>query len=212
MRAFLSADVHLRRRDRLSGRIDAGNGRGVPLDAGGLAFHQFTVGHSHLTMYGFVNFAIWGGIYALLPAATGKYPGQVGLALHFWMALVGSFIYVISLSIGGTIQGLDWMQRIAVHSVGHGHAAVLCLARRRRLADVSEPCGVRLERLAHDASAPAPRRCRWRRALADERRHEQAGADRRWFDAGLCGARAADGRVARHHAFADAAPARASSR
>jgi cytochrome c oxidase cbb3-type subunit 1 len=28
--------------------------------------------------------------------------------LHFWMAVVGSFIYVISLSIGGTIQGFDW--------------------------------------------------------------------------------------------------------
>ena len=70
---------------------------------------NFTVGHSHLTMYGFVNFAIWGGVYALLPLATGKAPSQLGLSLHFWMAVVGSFIYVISLSIGGTIQGLDWM-------------------------------------------------------------------------------------------------------
>jgi cytochrome c oxidase cbb3-type subunit 1 len=26
------------------------------------------------------------------------------------MALVGSFIYVLSLSIGGTIQGLNWMR------------------------------------------------------------------------------------------------------
>ena len=26
------------------------------------------------------------------------------------MAVVGSFIYVISLSIGGTLQGLDWMR------------------------------------------------------------------------------------------------------
>jgi cbb3-type cytochrome oxidase subunit 1 len=33
--------------------------------------------------------------------------GQIGLRLHFWPALLGSFIYVISLSIGGTIQGLD---------------------------------------------------------------------------------------------------------
>ena len=73
-------------------------------------FNNFTIGHSHLTMYGFVNFAIWGGLYALLPLATGKTPGRLGLALHFWMALVGSFIYVISLSIGGTVQGLDWMQ------------------------------------------------------------------------------------------------------
>jgi cytochrome c oxidase cbb3-type subunit I len=70
---------------------------------------NFTVGHSHLTMYGFVNFAIWGGVYALLPLATGKAPGHLGMSLHFWMAVVGSFIYVISLSIGGTIQGLDWM-------------------------------------------------------------------------------------------------------
>jgi cytochrome c oxidase cbb3-type subunit 1 len=61
-------------------------------------------------MYGFVTFAVWGGIYALLPAATGKYASGLGLALHFWMALVGSFIYIISLSIGGTFQGLDWVR------------------------------------------------------------------------------------------------------
>jgi len=70
---------------------------------------NFTVGHSHLTMYGFVTFAVWGGIYACLPLATGKHPGTLGLAMHFWMALVGSSIYVIALSIGGTIQGLDWI-------------------------------------------------------------------------------------------------------
>ena len=72
-------------------------------------FTNFTVGHSHLTMYGFVTFAIWGGVYALLPLATGKQPQLLGLTLHFWMALVGSFIYVISLSVGGTIQGLNWI-------------------------------------------------------------------------------------------------------
>jgi cytochrome c oxidase cbb3-type subunit 1 len=72
-------------------------------------FTNFTIGHSHLTMYGFVTFAIWGGIYALLPLATGKRPPHLGLMVHFWMALVGSFIYIVSLSIGGTIQGLDWI-------------------------------------------------------------------------------------------------------
>ena len=70
---------------------------------------NFTVGHSHWTMYGFISFAIWGGVYALLPQATGKSASQLGVAAHFWMALVGSFIYIISLSIGGTVQGLDWM-------------------------------------------------------------------------------------------------------
>jgi cytochrome c oxidase cbb3-type subunit 1 len=70
---------------------------------------NFTVGHSHLTMYGIITFATWGGIYALLPLATGRQAGRLGMAMHFWMALVGIFIYVTSLSIGGTIQGLDWM-------------------------------------------------------------------------------------------------------
>ena len=70
---------------------------------------NFTIGHSHWTMYGFVTFAVWGGVYALLPLATGRNAGPMGLALHFWMAVVGSFIYVLSLSIGGTIQGLDWI-------------------------------------------------------------------------------------------------------
>jgi cytochrome c oxidase cbb3-type subunit I len=70
---------------------------------------NFTVGHSHLTMYGIITFVIWGGIYGLLPLATGKQASPLGTALHFWMALVGCFIYVTSLSIGGTIQGLDWM-------------------------------------------------------------------------------------------------------
>ena len=71
-------------------------------------FTNFTVGHSHLTMYGFVTFGLWGGLYALLPLATGKHASRLGMALHFWLALVGSFIYIVSLSVGGTIQGLDW--------------------------------------------------------------------------------------------------------
>jgi cytochrome c oxidase cbb3-type subunit 1 len=70
---------------------------------------NFTVGHSHLTMYGIITFVIFGGIYGLLPLATGRSASQLGMALHFWMALVGCFIYVTALSIGGTIQGLDWM-------------------------------------------------------------------------------------------------------
>jgi cytochrome c oxidase cbb3-type subunit 1 len=67
-----------------------------------------TVGHSHWTMYGIIVFVIWGGTYALLPLATGKQADRLGMALHFWMASVGVFIYVASLTIGGTIQGLDW--------------------------------------------------------------------------------------------------------
>ncbi|TAM09621.1 MAG: cytochrome oxidase [Nevskiaceae bacterium] len=73
-------------------------------------FTNFTVGHSHLTMYGFVTFAAWGAVYALLPLSTGKNPGRFGMATHFWLALVGMGMYVIALSIGGSVQGWDWIQ------------------------------------------------------------------------------------------------------
>ncbi|MGH6679871.1 MAG: cbb3-type cytochrome c oxidase subunit I, partial [Bradyrhizobium sp.] len=55
---------------------------------------NYTVGHSHLTMYGFVTFAIWGGVYALLPRATGKYPHNLAMGIHFWLCAIGVAIYV----------------------------------------------------------------------------------------------------------------------
>jgi cytochrome c oxidase cbb3-type subunit 1 len=71
-------------------------------------FTSFTVGHSHATMYGFVTFLVWGGVYALLPLATGKQPSLLLTGVHFWFALIGVTLYVLVLSIGGTIQGMDW--------------------------------------------------------------------------------------------------------
>ena len=71
---------------------------------------NFTVGYSHLTMYGFVTFSIWGGVYALLPQATGRTAPDLALGIHFWLSTVGVVIYVLALSIGGTEQGLDWLR------------------------------------------------------------------------------------------------------
>jgi cytochrome c oxidase cbb3-type subunit I len=71
-------------------------------------FTSFTVGHSHATMYGFITFLVWGGVYALLPLATGKQPSLLLTGVHFWFALIGVTLYVLVLSIGGTIQGVDW--------------------------------------------------------------------------------------------------------
>ncbi len=71
-------------------------------------FTNFTIGHSHATMYGFITFIAWGAIYALLPKATGKQPNLVATGLHFWFATIGVTAYVVALSIGGTLQGLNW--------------------------------------------------------------------------------------------------------
>jgi cytochrome c oxidase cbb3-type subunit I len=71
-------------------------------------FTSFTVGHSHATMYGFVTLIVFGAVYALLPLATGKQPSTLLTGVHFWFALVGVTLYVLVLSIGGTIQGMNW--------------------------------------------------------------------------------------------------------
>src|SRR5690606_25177549 len=77
-------------------------------------FTNFTVAHSHLTMYGFIAFLIWGGVYGLLPRLTGREPRQAWVGVHFWFALVGLAFYGGALMIGGTLQGLSWISQAPV--------------------------------------------------------------------------------------------------
>lgn len=76
-------------------------------------FTNFTIAHSHLTMYGFVSFLIWGGIYSLIPRLTGNEPPQILVGIHFWFALLGVLIYGVALMIGGTMQGESWISGAA---------------------------------------------------------------------------------------------------
>jgi cytochrome c oxidase cbb3-type subunit I len=72
-------------------------------------FTNFTIAHSHMTLYGFVSFLIWGGVYGLFPRLTGREPPHLLVGVHFWFALVGVLIYGTSLMIGGTEQGRLWI-------------------------------------------------------------------------------------------------------
>lgn len=72
-------------------------------------FTDFTVAHSHLTMYGIICFFLWAGIYALVPRITGKEAPQITVGAHFWLALIGLLFYTIPLMYGGTLKGLMWM-------------------------------------------------------------------------------------------------------
>jgi len=83
-------------------------------------FTNFTVGHAHAAMYGFVAFLVWGGIYGLLPRLTHREPSILLVGVHFWFALLGLGIYLVALSLGGTLQGLDWLaKRPFIDSVVH---------------------------------------------------------------------------------------------
>lgn len=72
-------------------------------------FTNFTVGHSHLAMYGFVAFGIWGIIYGLVPKLTGRGPSENAMGLHFWLAFLGGSLYVIAISAAGILQGSSWV-------------------------------------------------------------------------------------------------------
>lgn len=73
-------------------------------------FTDFTVAHSHLTMYGIIAFFLWGGIYAIVPRLTRQEPPQITVGIHFWMAFVGMMFYTIPLMTGGTLRGVMWME------------------------------------------------------------------------------------------------------
>lgn len=72
-------------------------------------FTDFTVAHSHLTMYGIITFFLWGFIYALVPRITRREPPQVTVGIHFWLAFIGLMFYSVPLMVGGTLKGLSWM-------------------------------------------------------------------------------------------------------
>ena len=74
-------------------------------------FTDFTVAHSHMTMYGIITFMLWAFIYTLVPRLTGKEPPKIWVGIHFWLALIGLLFYIISLMIGSTEKGLMWMAK-----------------------------------------------------------------------------------------------------
>lgn len=72
-------------------------------------FTDFTVAHSHMTMYGIICFFVWAGIYAVIPRLTGKEPPQITVGAHFWLALIGLLFYTVPLMYGATLKGMMWV-------------------------------------------------------------------------------------------------------
>ena len=72
-------------------------------------FTDFTVAHSHLTMYGIITFFLWAFTYTIVPRLTGKEPPQISVGAHFWLALIGLMFYTVPLMLGSTLRGVAWM-------------------------------------------------------------------------------------------------------
>jgi cytochrome c oxidase cbb3-type subunit 1 len=73
-------------------------------------YTDWTVGHVHAGALGWVAFITFGAIYTLVPWLW-KRPAMYSKRLveaHFWLALVGTVIYVMAMWNSGIIQGLMW--------------------------------------------------------------------------------------------------------
>ena len=72
-----------------------------------MLFRSFTVAHAHLGMYGFVSMVIFGGVYFAMPRILDtRWPKPLLISLHFWLVVAGFSVYMVTLSIGGILQGL----------------------------------------------------------------------------------------------------------
>ncbi len=70
-------------------------------------FTHYTVGHAHLGLYAFVTMILFGSIYYIMPRLMNwEWPYPWMIKLHFWFVAVGIVLYVLSMNIGGVIQGL----------------------------------------------------------------------------------------------------------
>jgi cytochrome c oxidase cbb3-type subunit 1 len=69
-------------------------------------FTDYTIGHSHLGLYGFFTMMMFGAMYYIIPRLTGwEWPSASLIRWHFWLAAVGIILMVGTLSVGGVIQG-----------------------------------------------------------------------------------------------------------
>lgn len=70
-------------------------------------FTQWTIAHSHVGVYAFVTFAMFGSMYYIMPrVARSEWPSATLIRWHFWLVLFGISAYVIVLTIAGVAQGM----------------------------------------------------------------------------------------------------------
>ncbi|MEX2132216.1 MAG: cytochrome-c oxidase, cbb3-type subunit I, partial [Pseudohongiellaceae bacterium] len=73
-------------------------------------FTDWTIGHVHSGALGWNAMITYGTFYFLMPRLMGTELYSVRLAnIHFWLALAGTMLYIISMWAAGVSQGLLWL-------------------------------------------------------------------------------------------------------
>ena len=73
-------------------------------------YTDWTVGHVHAGALGWVAMVTIGSLYHLIPRLFGREQmHSIGLInTHFWLATIGTVLYIASLWVNGIMQGLMW--------------------------------------------------------------------------------------------------------
>ncbi len=70
-------------------------------------FTHSTIAHAHQGMYAFFTMVMFGAIYYILPRVTQvEWPSARLIRIHFWAVAIGILLYIVPLTIGGTLEGL----------------------------------------------------------------------------------------------------------
>ena len=81
-------------------------------------FTNWIVGHAHLALLGTFSFWAMGAIYYIIPVTLKRRIYNPGLAeAQFWVVLTGFLLMMLSLQIGGLIQGAAWLNGDSVYKV-----------------------------------------------------------------------------------------------
>ncbi|WP_299196859.1 cytochrome-c oxidase, cbb3-type subunit I [uncultured Amphritea sp.] len=73
-------------------------------------YTDWTIGHVHAGALGWVAMISIGAVYHMIPKLWGKAQmASVGLInTHFWLATIGTVLYICSMWVNGILQGLMW--------------------------------------------------------------------------------------------------------
>lgn len=81
-------------------------------------FTNWIVGHAHLALLGTFSLIAMGAIYYIIPVGLRRRIYSPGLAeVQFWLVTGGFLLMMLSLQIGGLIQGAMWLNGDTVYKV-----------------------------------------------------------------------------------------------
>jgi len=73
-------------------------------------YTDWTIGHIHAGALGWVAMITFGSLYHMIPKVFGREQmhSVTLINLHFWLATIGTVLYIASMWVNGITQGLMW--------------------------------------------------------------------------------------------------------